>query len=44
MHTQRSNVGAGFAADPKDSEMSVIVELVQFALVDCSDSELPLYC
>jgi hypothetical protein len=40
MDTQSSNVGTGFAADPENGEMPVVVELVQLALVDSSDTEL----
>jgi hypothetical protein len=41
MHTQRPNVRSGFARDPKDGEVSIIVEFEEAAFVDCADSELP---
>lgn len=40
--TESSNVGTGFTANPENTEMSVIVEFVQFAFVDGSDTELTL--
>ena len=43
MHAERPNVRPRLAADPKHSEMPVIVEFVQFALVDSSDAELALH-
>ena len=42
MNTERSNVRAGFAADPKDTEVTVIVKFDQFRIVDGSDTELTL--
>lgn len=37
-----SNVGAGLAADPEDTEVTVIVELNELAFMDGSDTELAL--
>lgn len=42
MHTKGTDVGSGLAADPEDTEVAVIVELNELALVDCSDSKLTL--
>jgi hypothetical protein len=42
MHAKGTDVGSGLAADPEDTEVAVIVELNELALVDCSDSELAL--
>lgn len=42
MHTECPDVRAGFAAHPEDSEMSVVVELVQLRLMDRPDAQLPL--
>lgn len=40
--TERSNVCSGFAADPEDTEVPVVVVLDHLALVDRSHSQLPL--
>jgi hypothetical protein len=37
-----SNVGTSLAADPEDTEVTIIVELDELALVDGSDTELTL--
>jgi hypothetical protein len=40
--TESSNIGTGFTANPENTKMSVIVEFVQFAFMDGSDTELTL--
>jgi hypothetical protein len=42
VHTECSDVGAGLAADPEDTEVTVVVELDELRLVDGSDTELTL--
>lgn len=42
VHTEGSDVRASLAADPKDTEMAVIVELDELRLVDGSDTKLTL--
>lgn len=42
MHAERTDIGAGLAANPEDAEMPVVVELVQLALVDRPDAQLSL--
>lgn len=42
MDAKRSNVGTGFAGDPEDGEVAVVVELDKLALVDGSHAELAL--
>lgn len=42
MYTQRSNVGASFAGNPEDSQLPIIVELQQLALVNRPDTQLSL--
>ena len=42
MHAKSSDVRASFTADPEDTEVTVIVELDQLALVDGSDTQLSL--
>jgi len=39
---ESSDIGTGLAADPEDTQVSVIVELDELALVDGSDTELTL--
>lgn len=42
MHTQCSDVGTGFARHPEDSQLTVVVEFKQLALVDGTDTQLTL--
>ena len=42
MHTQSSDVGSGLTAHPENTKLPLVVELVQFALVNSSDTELAL--
>lgn len=42
MYTEGSDVRASLAADPKDAEVAVVVELNQLRFVDGSDTELTL--
>jgi hypothetical protein len=42
MHAKCTDVGSSLAAHPEDTELPLIVELVQLALVDCSDTQLTL--
>ena len=42
MHAERTNVRSGLAADPKDTEIAVRVELEQLALVDGTNTKLSL--
>jgi len=42
MHAQCSDVGTRLAADPEDTQLAVVVELDQLALVDRTDTELTL--
>lgn len=39
---ESTDVGTGLAADPEDTELPLIVELVELALVDGTDTELAL--
>lgn len=40
VNAEGTDVGAGFAADPEDGQMAVVVKLDEFALVDGTDTEL----
>jgi hypothetical protein len=40
--TEGTDVGSGLARNPEDTELSLVVKLVQLALVDGSDTELSL--
>lgn len=42
MHAESTDVGTGLAADPEDTEVAVVVELNQLALVDGTDTQLAL--
>jgi hypothetical protein len=42
MHTKGTDVCSSLAADPENTQLPFIVELVKFALVDGSDTELSL--
>jgi hypothetical protein len=42
MHTQSTDIGSSFAAHPEHAQLSLVVELVQLALVDGTDTELTL--
>lgn len=42
VNAEGSDIGTGLAADPEDTQVSVIVELDELALVDGSDTELTL--
>jgi hypothetical protein len=42
MHAQSTDVGSSLAADPKHAQLPFVVELVQLALVDRTDTELAL--
>jgi hypothetical protein len=42
MHAQSTDVGTSFAADPEHAQLPLIVELIELALVNCSDTELTL--
>lgn len=42
VNTEGSDIGTGLTADPEDTQMAIIVELVKLALVDSSDTELSL--
>lgn len=42
MHTQRPDIRAGLATDPKDAQMPIIVKLEQFALMYRPNSQLSL--
>lgn len=42
MHAEGTDVGAGLAADPEDTEVALVVKLDELALVDGPDSELAL--
>lgn len=42
VNTECSDVGTSLTADPEDTEVSVVVELDELALVDGSDTELTL--
>jgi hypothetical protein len=42
MHAEGTDVGSGLAAHPEHTQLPLIVELVQLALVDGSDTELTL--
>lgn len=44
MNTQSTDVSASFAADPEYTEVTVIVEFIKLALVNCADTELTLDC
>ena len=40
VHAEGTDVCSGFAANPKNGQMSVVVELNQFQIVDGTDTEL----
>lgn len=42
MNTKCTDIGSCFATDPENAQVSLIVELVQLAFVDGSDTELSL--
>jgi hypothetical protein len=42
MHAERPDIGTGLARHPEDTEVAVVVELDQLALVDRTDTELAL--
>lgn len=42
VHAKGTDIGAGLAADPEDTEMAIIVKLDELALVDGSDTQLTL--
>jgi hypothetical protein len=42
MHAQSTDVGTGLAAHPEHAQLPLVVELVQLALVDRTDTELAL--
>lgn len=42
VHTESSDVGTGLTADPEHTKMSVIIKLVELALVNGSDTQLSL--
>mmetsp|Transcript_40437 Transcript_40437/g.120645 ORF Transcript_40437/g.120645 Transcript_40437/m.120645 type:complete len:214 (-) Transcript_40437:819-1460(-) len=42
VHAERPHVRAGLTADPEDSEVAVLVILVQLGLVDVADAQLAL--
>lgn len=42
VHAESTDVGSGLAADPEDTELPLIVKLVELALVDGSDTKLTL--
>lgn len=42
VHTERTDVSAGLAADPEDTKVAVVVELDELGLVDGSDTQLAL--
>jgi hypothetical protein len=43
VHTKCPDVGTGFARHPEDRKLAVIVELEEFAVVNCSYSQLSLH-
>ena len=42
VHAEGTDVGAGFAADPEDTQVAVIIKLDELALVDGTDTKLAL--
>lgn len=42
MHAQSTDVGSSLAADPEDTELPLIVKLVELALMNSSDTKLTL--
>lgn len=42
VHTEGSNVGSSLTANPEDTQVPLIVKLVELALVDGTDTELAL--
>jgi hypothetical protein len=42
MNAEGTNVSSSLAADPENTQLPLVVELVQLALVDRSDTELAL--
>lgn len=43
VHTERTNVRAGLAGDPEDTEVALFIELEELGLVDRADTKLALY-
>ena len=41
--TEGTDVGTSLAADPEDTEVTLVVKLIQLALVDGTDTELTLH-
>jgi hypothetical protein len=37
-----TDIGTSFTADPEHTKVPLIVELIEFALMDCSDPKLAL--
>lgn len=42
MHAEGPDVGTGLAADPENTKVTIVVELDELALVDATDTQLPL--
>jgi len=42
MYAEGSDVCSSFAAHPEDSQMALIIEFIELAFVDGSDTKLPL--
>jgi hypothetical protein len=42
VNTESTDVGTSFTADPEDTEVALVVELITGALVNCTDTELAL--
>ena len=42
VHTESSDVGTSLAANPEDTKVAIIVEFIELALVDGTDTELAL--
>lgn len=44
MNTEGTDISTSFTADPENTKVPIIVELVELALMDCPDAKLALDC
>lgn len=44
MNTEGTDISTSFTADPENTKVSIIIELVKLALMDCPDAKLALDC
>lgn len=44
MNTEGTDISTSFTADPENTKVSIIIELVELALMNCPDTKLALDC